>query len=108
MGLFQPSTETAIVLEGVNGYDSLVVVVKWVFVQWNLVLNLSYTNTVKSNERNSKTIPYFFLELSQDTFERTHKNTFTSSSTNHFAKEYSDLYGLTKSNTIGNKETRTR
>ena len=63
MGLFQPSTETAIVLECINGYDSLVVVVKWVFVQWNLVLNLSYTNTVKSNERYSKTIPNFFLEL---------------------------------------------
>ena len=108
MGLFQPSTETAIVLECVNGYDSLIVVVKWILVQWNLVLNLCHTNAIKSNKRNCKAVPNFFLELSQDTLERTHKNTFTSTSTNHFAKEDSDLDSLTETYAISNKKTRTR
>lgn len=64
MCFFEPSTETAIILQRINRDDSLVVVVKRILIKRNLVLNLCHTKAIQTDQRNGKAIPYFFLELS--------------------------------------------
>ena len=63
MCLLDIVTEHTIVLECVNGYDSLVVVFERVLVCRNLRTDPIHADTVQSDKRNCKTIPHFFLEL---------------------------------------------
>ena len=108
MGLFKPRTEPAIIFQRVNGYYGLVVIVKWILVHGNLTLNLGYSNTVQTDERNGKAVPDFFLELSKDALQCTYKDSLATTTTNHLTEEDTYLDCLTETYAICDKQTRTR
>ena len=108
MGLFEPCTEAAIVLQRINRNYRLVVIVKWILVHGNLTLNLRHAYTVQTDERNGKTVPDFFLELGKDALQSAHKDALAATTTNHLTEEDAHLDCLTETYAISDKQTRTR
>ena len=108
MGLFEPRTETSVVLQRINGNNGLIVIIKRILVHGNLTLNLGYSDTIQTDERNGKAVPDFFLELSKDALQSTYKNALAATTTNHLTEEDAHLDCLTETYAICDKQTRTR
>ena len=105
--LLQPGTELSIVLQCVDTDDGLIVEVEGILVHGYLRADAVHPDTVETDERNGKAIPYLFLELRQDALQRTDQNTAATAPANHLAEEDAHFDGLAQANTIGNEQART-
>jgi len=91
---FEVSAVFRVLLEGVDGDDRLVEIVKGVVVRGDAVADPLNPDGIQSDKRDGEARPKLLLELGEHAFHRTDEDAFATTATDEFGQQNSSLDGF--------------
>lgn len=105
---FQVGAILRILLQGVDGNDGFVVVIKRIVIGGDAGADTLNADGVQSHQRNRKPAPHFLLKLGEHTLDSQNQNPFAAAPADQLADQNAAGQGFPKAHGIGDQNARPR
>jgi len=106
-GLFEIMPVFDVLLEGIDGDDRPIEVMKWIVVGRQAVAHALQAGGIETHKGNGEAIPELLLELSQHGFDCQHQNALASPTSNQLGDQNAGFQCLAQANGISDQDSRT-